>query len=363
MSSPFDILKADANGVALGKGAVGNPERLKLTPVEEKDKLAKGKLFRRQETNTYKLGPSQRPVFEHDHGHLADRGMPKQPLRKPTAQDEQLFALMFTRLEVSELMCNERKKQADHPWNNRHRFVKECAGNQPDANLALRNFLFMKGKSRTIDYERCIREEDSAQANPPGTAPAIRTLVNDFILHAEEIGLNREKFSMTGKQMYAIGGKGFATGPTTTNWMRTIGEHNIWISADVAVAVAADGKKMSYEATLTFHIEDMYNFNPNSSDDKLNVKDWEGGQLELSGLGVEFMTYATIYRFITWDEKTPASVKIRFGIPPLGQTNFQEDIAKEEAELWQAQLDARVYGYPSELQKMLNTFIERQSKK
>ncbi|MEJ7808219.1 MAG: hypothetical protein WKG03_20130 [Telluria sp.] len=211
MSSPFDILKTDVNGVALGKAAVGNPERLTLTPAEEKDKLAKGKLFRRQETNTYKIGPSQRPVFEHDHGHLADRGMPKQPLRKPTAQDEQLFALMFTRLEVSELMCNDRKKPADHLWNNRHRFVKECGGNQPDANLALRNFLFMKGKSRTIDYERCIREEDSAQANPPGTAAAIRMLVNDFILHAEEIGLNREKFSMTGKQMYAIGGERVCT--------------------------------------------------------------------------------------------------------------------------------------------------------
>ncbi|WP_426211058.1 hypothetical protein [Massilia sp. TWP1-3-3] len=89
MSSPFNILKTDVNGVALGKRAVGNPERLKLTPAQEKDKLAKGKLFRRQETDTYKLGPAQRPVFEHDNGHLGDRGMPKQPLRKPTALCQQ----------------------------------------------------------------------------------------------------------------------------------------------------------------------------------------------------------------------------------------------------------------------------------
>lgn len=350
-------------GVALGQKAIGDPARLQLTPIEAKDKVAKGKLFLRNETRTYKLGKPTRPVFEHDHGHLSGRGEPKRALRTPTEQDKKIFGLMFTRLEVSELMCNERKDTSGTDWNNRQRYVDECGGNQPDANLALRNFLFGKGRSRYVDYERYLRDENRAAGLEPGHYKLVTALVEDFMPHAEAIGLNRQKFSITSKEMYAIGPKGFADGPFTTNWMRTLGGHEVWVSADVSVSVAPGGSHMVYEADLTFHAEDMYNFNPNSSDAKLNVKDWEGGQLELSGLGQEFMTYAVLYRHIKWDEKKPSSVKIDVGTSPPGTAIIKEDFAKEEKELWQAQLDAHVYAYPSEIKKMIDTFFERQHKK
>ena len=107
-------------------------------------------------------------------------------------------------------------------------------------------------------------------------------------------------------------------------------------------------------------MEDIYNFNPGSSDGKMQVKDEIGGKLEESGLGHPFMTYATFYRHIVWDEKHPDSVKISMGSPPPGAHIFKEDIAKEEQELFQAQIDAGVSGYSSEKMDIARKFIARQ---
>ena len=376
MSEPFDLLaalnkpspvKAPAGpvppsfdlGVSLGEGAIGNVQRLALTPTQAKEKLSLGKLFLRKETNTYKLGKPERPTFIHDNGHRGKAGQDMKPLRKPTEEDKQAFRDMFTYLQVSELMCNDREEKNDWWWENRQRMVRECGGNEPDANLALRNFLFGKGRSRNIDYERCLRDEDQQLGQPPGTHKIVRLLVADFMPHAEAIGTNRTHFSVTSKQMYAIGPHGFADEPTNWNWRRTIGAHQIWVSAEVIAASASDGSRIQYVADLTLHIEDMYNFNPGSSDGRMNVNDSVGGRLEMSGLATQFMTYATIYRHIKWDEKKPESVKISMGSPPPGAVIFKEDYAKEEAELSKAQKEARVVGYPNELAVMAEKAFAR----
>ncbi|WP_426212636.1 hypothetical protein [Massilia sp. TWP1-3-3] len=362
MSQSIDLLEALNSrpvGVALS-GKAHTVDRLKLTPSQEKEKIQKGKLFLRSETRTYKLGKAERPIYEHDNGFLGPRGYPLKTLRKPTDDDKKAFRTMFTWLEGSEMMCNERETKTVHWWSDRQRWVSECGGNQPDANLALRNFLFGKGKSRTIDYERFLRDQDRALAVPQGTHAIVRQLVTDFMEHAEAIGFNRQKFSITNTVMYAINDSGFAKGPQVWNWRRTIGGHVIWISGDVVAASAPGGTHIIYSGDLTFHMEDIYNFNPGSSDGKMQVKDEIGGKLEESGLGHPFMTYATFYRHIVWDEKHPDSVKISMGSPPPGAHIFKEDIAKEEKELFQAQIDAGVSGYSSEKMDIARKFIARQ---
>ena len=367
MSDSFDLNaalnkpSADKIGVALNKRAVGKAERLKLTPTQEKEKAVKGKLFLREETETYKLGKPERPVYMHDNGHLGAQGEELKPLRAPTEADKKMQRVMFARLQVAESMCNDRENKKDWWWQNRQRFVNECGGgNQPDANLAFRNFLFGKGKSRTVDYERYLRDEDSKGAMAPGTHKVVRMLINDFMAHAEAIGFNRQKFGLTSTQMYAIGKDGFADGPQDWNWRRTLGDHVIWISADVTAAAAPKGTHIVYTADLTFHIEDMYNFNPGKSDGQLKINDSEGGMLELSGLAKQFMTFATIYRHIEWDEKVPVSVKVTKGAPPPGAILFIEDHAKEEAELKRAQSEAGVGTSLPELWEMATKFYDRQ---
>jgi hypothetical protein len=357
MSTEWDLQKAlnkGLDGIALGAAARGDPKRLTLTPTQAKDKILKGKLFRRDETATYKLGKPERPLYEHDNGFLGGRGAEKRPLRKPTEEDKKAFRSFFTYLETSVAMCNDRDNKDDWFWQDRQRFVRECGGNLPDANLALRNFLFGKGKSRTVDYERYLRDEDRGSGLPPGNHKVVRDIVADFIPHAEAIGLNRQEFSITSKNMYAIGNpeNAFTQGPVVWNWRRTLGSHVIWISATVTVRAAVGGSHMVYEAQLTFHIEDIYNFNPGKDDGRLNIRDEEGGKLELSGLGTQFLTFATLYRKIEWNEGRPDSVKIGAGTPPPGTVVFKEDHVKEEEELVRAQQKAGVWVYPIEVYEM-----------
>lgn len=324
---------------ALGADAAKGHERLTLTPEQEKEKAAKGQLFLRAETATYKIGPPERPKYFHDNGHLGNGGAPLNPVHTPTEADRKMFETFVTRLQVAELMCNDRDNKKEWPWENRQRFVRECGGNQPDANLAFRNFLFGNGRSRRIDYERCLKDEDSIIGIPSGTNTWLRALIHDFMAHAEAIGLNRKRFSITSKQMYGIGDRAFAKGPQSWNWRRTLGAHVIWISADLTAEAAPLGTHIIYKGDLTFQIEDMFNFNPGSSDGGLNILDAEGGMLELSGLGKQFMTFATIYRHVEWNEKKPESVKILTPPPSARFPEFKEDHAKEEALLRQAQSD------------------------
>ena len=276
---------------------------LDLLPVQEsKGKDAKLKAALVDETPDYRLGKPARPVYEHDNGHLGKPGEAMKPIRAPTAGDWLAQRSAYAYLNGSELICAEHeiagiKFSASGT-------VDDCGGNQPDANIAYRHFLEATGTSRTIDYEKYIREEE----NGPKVAPA---LAQAFIPHAEAIGRNRQKFSVTSKRMYFIGGTSDARlvpGPQRTNWTRAIGAHVIWVSADVTVMATAT--QILYEANLTMHVEDRFNFNPGSKDDKSGKADSDNGRLELSGLAKQYMTYATWHRKLKWIEGDGRSVSI-----------------------------------------------------
>jgi hypothetical protein len=236
-------------------------------------------------TDRYKLGPPTRPDFKHDNGHLD-----KFAKREPTPADRDMYAKWQINAAASAVAC-EKNSLLGLEWSIA-KYFRDCGGHQPEANKAYRHFLYGDGKPRTIDYEKYVEEEGRA---------GVVAMSKNFIQHAESIGKNRVKFSLTSTQMYAIGGqKAKIKGPTTTNWKRTIGAHQVWISADVAV-VARQGK-ITYKADLTFHVEDQYNFNYKEQDEHSGIKDAENGMLELSGLGKQYMTHARFFRTVEWSQ-------------------------------------------------------------
>lgn len=259
-------------------------ELMQLLNSENKEKFV-AKVGFTHETERYILGKPERPIFAHDNGFLD-----VYPPRKPTISDTKMPRKWERFLDESSILC-EKNSFLGFEWTVA-KYIRECGGEQPEANKAYRHFLFGDGKPRTVDYEKYIEQEEHGRA-------VVTTIAKDFIGHVERIGKNRSGFSVTSKKMYAVGGQHeVIKGPKTTNWDRTIGAHQIWVSANIAVEVVA--AKIVYAADVTFHMEDQYNFNPGQRDKRTHLKDEQNGMLELSGYGKQYMTYATFYRKLTW---------------------------------------------------------------
>lgn len=278
MSSPFDIL---------------------LQPTEEKNPHT-APVTLAEASGRYKLGPATRPPIKHDNGHLA--AFPK---REPTAADRAQFAKWVAMLEGSEALCSGKTAK----------IVPACRGEDlTDANAAYRHFLFGDGADRTINYERFIQDDASGRMLLPN-------LVRDFQKHAEVIGKDRIKFSVT-STAFTVGNGGIAPYPATENWQKAIGAHFIWVSADVTVS-ADDKGVIQYAAVLTVHMEDRYNFNPGQSDIATGIPDSANGNFEITGLGHQYTNYATIQRNVSWAEgqwESPATA----GAPTSRQRKPQD---------------------------------------
>lgn len=257
MNSPFDVL---------------------LEPAEKKSThTATVKLI--DVSGPYRLGPPTRPRIEHDNGHLA-----MFPSREPTAADRVQLAKWIAMLEASELLCSRGSASV----------VPACRGEDlSDANAAYRHFLFGKGADRTLNYERFL-------ANDPTGEKVIPNIMRELQRHAEIIGKDRTRFSIT-SEAFTIGTNGIAPYPETENWQKAIGGHNLWVSADLSVSANNKGE-IHYTANVVIHMEDRYNFNPGQHDIATGIPDSANGTFEITGLGKQYMNYATVRRQITWRE-------------------------------------------------------------
>lgn len=227
----------------------------------------------------YRLGPAVRPTIHHDNGFL-DKYQP----REPTAADRAHLAKWIAKLEGSEALCNARFGK----------HIDKCSNEDlSDANAAYRHFLFGNGADRTINYERYL-ESDPAAAN------LVPNLINDFREHAEVIGKDRTKFSVT-SEPYTVGRGGIGPYPKTANWQKTLGAHFLWVSGDVDISADGNGK-IWYEADLKIHVEDRYNFNPGSEDIATGTPDSENGVFEITGLAKQYMNFGTVLRHTKWTE-------------------------------------------------------------
>lgn len=257
---------------------MNNPFAVLLEPAEKKTvHTSPTKLT--DASGRYRLGRPARPAINHDNGFLDTF-----PKRAPTAGDRLQFAKWLAMLEGSEALCSGPTKN----------LVPSCSGEDlADANAAYRHFLFGKGKDRTINYERYLQDDASGRE-------VIPNILRDFQQHAEIIGRDRVRFSVT-SNAYSVGNTGIAPYPATANWQKAIGAHFLWVSADVSVAANAKAE-IIYTAEITIHMEDRYNFNPGNVDIATGVPDSANGIFEVTGMAHQYTNYATVRRQVSWRE-------------------------------------------------------------
>jgi hypothetical protein len=226
----------------------------------------------------YRIGPPTRPKISRDNGHLA-----KFKKREPELTDRLQLAKWIAILEASETFCK--------PKFSKH--FSDCHGEDlSDANAAYRHFLFGKGADRVIDYDRYLKND----ANGVALLSRIET---DFKFHVTCIGKNRTRFSVT-STTYSIGNHQFGDYPATTNWQKALGAHLVWVSADVSIS-SVQGK-ITYDANMTLHMEDRYNFNPDAKDIATGIPDADNGRFEITGLGQQYDTFGTSMHHLQWKE-------------------------------------------------------------
>lgn len=177
-----------------------------------------------------------------------------------------------------------------------------------DACEAYHHFLFGLGASREVDYESFIVDDKAGKKIEQSIfedtyLAAVR--IHDFLVALEQKGGSmlaggagaNSTFFVIQSELIQVGWTRFSgryPNPGTENWQKSIGEHPIWIDAEVGVANQGGLRHFSIE--ITVYLEDMYNFNPGQNDEATSIPDAWNGRFEIVGLGHEYLNRATIFR-------------------------------------------------------------------
>ncbi len=106
-------------------------------------------------------------------------------------------------------------------------------------------------------------------------------------------------FQITGSALTVNEGSVYFPYPTTENWQKAIGGHNLWVSADIHVEKSPSGI-IHFIMELTLHVEDMYNFNPGVQNIATGIPDSESGIFSIIGLAKQYVNYLTLTRGVEW---------------------------------------------------------------
>ena len=174
-----------------------------------------------------------------------------------------------------------------------------------DALAAYRHFLDGTGKPRTFSYERYLMSDRAAQI----------TLCNAILDFQDAV--QRSFFLRPDSREFHITGPAIPCGasdtemayiedhfpyPETENWQKTIGSHFIWLSGDVRVyAPVLSSGDTTFEAVMTLHAEDRYNFNPGAEDIATGISDNENGRFEQIGWAHQYNHLSTLQRYLKWE--------------------------------------------------------------
>lgn len=230
----------------------------------------------------FKRGTPVRPTFSHDHGFLDTNGK-LDPKKRTNATSDDYYALAqwIMMLEGAELVRPD----------------------LIDGTGAYRHFLMGHGRSRTINYERYVQNDSSGKTLLESAMKDARTAA--IALHDELLTQSLAKPRTDLFQMYS---DAFSTGelsarfpyPATENWQKAIGDHKLWMKADVVVDIDPSKAERRFKLKLTIEMEDMYNFNPNMKDMATGTPDAENGRFERTGLGYEYLNIGSITRSFTF---------------------------------------------------------------
>jgi hypothetical protein len=242
------------------------------------------------------VSAAARPQFSLDHGFLDDGkgGIDESKRRSPTAHDFASKAKWVLVLSGAQLLRDDLK----------------------DATDAYEHFLDADGTDFVFSYERFAKQDRTG-------AHIIESAIDDARSAAIELNDPR------GGNHYVIQSDAIPVGavdedgnllnprygyPGTENWQKAIGAHIVWIEADVTTGVDHKVGGQTFVIKMTLHAEDRYNFNPGNKDIATGVADAENGQFELTGLGREFTSLATLKRTVSFTLPTgPTQLR---AVPP-----------------------------------------------
>ena|GEM_PF-3753447 len=89
-------------------------------------------------------------------------------------------------------------------------------------------------------------------------------------------------------------------------WQKTIGAHHVYGHGKVEI----DNKTLIATMTITFYMEDMYNFNPGQQDIATGTPDAANGRFAVLGWAKEFKTAGSMTKVITWNMKDPSDIQV-----------------------------------------------------
>lgn len=185
----------------------------------------------------------------------------------------------------------------------------------PDALAAYRHFLYGKGRTRTLSYERYVANDASGKRTLRACIQEVKKAV--FLIYMSRPAGQRASFAFTGTAIAAGGKDHRFPYPETENWQKAIGAHYLWISGNAAVTETVADPLFTVDFTI--HMEDRYNFNPGQQDIATSVPDAWNGQLSVSGLGHQYNNVAELSRKVTWSGSPGGSVHEVEGAPWLRQ--------------------------------------------
>lgn len=249
-------------------------------------------------------GTPKRPDIHHDHGFLDDGHGNIDPSKRqsPTWRDYRSYAWWSAKLNGAETLRPDLK----------------------NATNAYRHFLDATGTDFNVDYEAFLSNDDAGKTVLHSAIEDTRSsaiAIHDGKVTPPLTSKTEESFSITSDVIPVGGGDSRYPYPKTENWQKAIGAHFLWIDGAVKVTSDPAVKKRRFEIKMTIHMEDMYNFNPGAADIATGTPDAENGRFEITGLGKEFLSKATVTRKITFS--------VPFG--PLPDTRIQpadEDVSR-----------------------------------
>ena len=104
---------------------------------------------------------------------------------------------------------------------------------------------------------------------------------------------------------FHVGAAGVAPYPATANWQKALGAHFLWVSADVTASCVK--QKIYFDADITVHMEDRYNFNLGAADVATGIPDEANGRFEIAGLAHQYTNYGTLTRHVRWEDGAPTT--------------------------------------------------------
>lgn len=170
----------------------------------------------------------------------------------------------------------------------------QTLGHLDDGTEAYERYLFGDGEDWNFDYGEFVREDDNGRT-------AYTNIMLEAQRNAEILGQDYDNFNMTSDAFPIGGGDPRFPYPSTENWQKAIGAHQVWTSAQIEIDMNDAGQRV-YTMELTYHAEDRYNFNPGMADIATGQLDRENGRFEVLGWANPFMSYGEITETVTWVE-------------------------------------------------------------